>query len=124
MIRFTANTLLTGVAFLVGATGTTDSVIVILYDNNGNVVANSALAGATVGAPAGFQAVAFTTPFQARPGLYYVGVSTNGNHATIRTQAFGYHGCGAITSQTFGTLAAITPPTTFTASQGPVACTY
>jgi hypothetical protein len=124
-VRIHGNSLITGISFLTGSVAGTDSVIVILYDANGNVVANSALAGTTVtSSTTAFQRVPFTTPYQAAPGLYYIGVSTNGTHAKIQTQPAGDHNAGIITAQTFGTLVAITPPTTFTASKGPVAMTY
>ena len=61
-LRVSSNTLITGLAYLVGSVGSTGNVIVILYDANGNVVANSALAGTPIGSAAGFQAVPFTTP--------------------------------------------------------------
>ena len=123
-VRVDQNALLTGIAFLIGATGTTDLAIVALYDPAGTLVANSALAGVTVGSPGVMQAIPFTSTYPAKPGLYFIGVSTNGNHATIRTQAVGVGPTGQITGGTFGTLTALTPPTTFTANYGPVACTY
>lgn len=124
-VRIPCNTLLTGISFLIGSVGGTDKVIVALYDVNGNLVANSALAGATVGTASTFQRVAFTTPYQAAPGKYYIAVSTNGTTAKLQTQPGGDHDAGAITGQTFGTLPnPITVPTTFTASKAPIAMTY
>jgi hypothetical protein len=124
-LRINANTLITGLSFLIGSVGGTDKVIVSLYDANGNLVANSALAGATVGTASTFQRVAFTAAYSAAPGLYYVVVSTNGTTAKIQTQAAGDHNCGVITGQVFGTLpATITPPSTFTAAKGPIVMTY
>lgn len=120
-----ANSLITGVSYLIGSVGGTDKAIAVLYDAAGNVVANSDTAGTTVGTTATMQRLAFVTAYAAKgPGLYYIGISTNGTTAKIRTQVFGDHNCGQITAQTFGTLVAITPPTTFTASQGPIAMTY
>src|SRR3990167_5134989 len=59
------NQTLTGLAYQVGSVGGTDSVIVTLYNSAGTVVANSALAGATVGTAAQIQSVAFTGTYAA-----------------------------------------------------------
>ena len=84
-----------------------------LYDALGNLVANSSLAGVTVGSASTFQRGPFTATYQFRPGLYYVVVSTNGATAKIQTQPAGDHNAGVITGQTFGTLPPlITPPAT------------
>lgn len=123
-LRVFANTLITGISYLIGSVGGTDKAIAILFDASGNVLANSAVAGTTVGTTATMQRLALVTAFQAPPGLYYVGIQTNGTTAKIRTQAFGDHNAGVVTGQTFGTPAAITPPSTFTASSGPIAMTY
>lgn len=118
------NTLITGISYLIGTVGGTDKAIAILYSSSGAVLATSALAGVTVGTLATFQRLAFTTPFQAGPGQYYIGIQTNGTTAHIRTQAGGDHATGEITGQTFGTPTAITVPTTFTVSNGPYVMSY
>lgn len=124
-LRVWKNVSLTGLSYLIGSTGGTDKVIVALYSSAGVLLANSALAGATVGTTATMQRVAFTTLYPAGPGLYYVVVSTNGTTAKIRTQAFGDTNAGVITGQVFGTLpATITVPTTFTASSAAVVMSY
>lgn len=124
-LRIEKNTLVTGISFLIGSVGGTDKVIASLYDVNGNLLANSALAGATVGTASTFQRLAFAAAYAAGPGLYYVAISTNGTTAKLQTQAAGDHNCGVITAQTFGTLTTpITPPATFTAAKGPIAMTY
>jgi hypothetical protein len=122
-IRIPVNVTLTGISFLLGSVGGTDKVIVSLYDSKGNVLATSAVAGVTAGTLATFQRVAFTAPITLAPGLYYVGVQTNGTTAKLRTQAAGDHNTG-VASQTFGTPVAITPPASFTAANGPIAMTY
>ena len=123
-VRIERNTLLTGLSYLIGATGTTDSVIVLLFDSNGVLLANSAVAGVTVGSPAVWQRVPFTAAYSCAPGMYFAGVQTNGTHATIRTQAGGDHNTGVDTTQTFGTPVATTVPATFTANVGPYVMTY
>jgi len=124
-MRIQGNQLLTGISYLIGSVGGTDKVIVALYDSAGNLLANSALAGATVGTASTFQRVAFTAQYQAAPGKYYVAVSTNGTTAKIQTQAAGDHDAGSITGQVFATLPnPMTVPTTFTAAKAPVAMLY
>lgn len=120
------NMTVTGIAFLKGSVVTNDEVIVSLYDSAGAVVANSALAGTTTAATVDiYQRVAFTAPYAAvGPATYYVGLSFNGTTDRYNTHVFGNFRAGTITGETFGTLATITPPTTFTASQGPIASLY
>ncbi len=115
----------TGISYLVGSVGAADKVMVALFDSAGNILANSALdSSVTVGTAATFQRVPFTAPLAvAGPGKYFVGVSFNGTTAKIRTQAFGDTSTTSI-AQTFNTLVAITPPTSFTASVGPYCMTY
>jgi hypothetical protein len=115
---------ITGISYLIGSVGGTDKAIAILFDSDGNVVANSATAGTTVGTAANFQRLAFTEAYTAKgPGLYYVGIVMDGTTARLRTHAAGDHPTDSV-SQTFGTPVAITPPTTFTADEGPIAVLY
>lgn len=120
-----ANCTVTGISYLIGSVGGTDKVVVALFNSAGAIVANSVLdASVTVGTTATFQRVPFTAPVAVvGPGLYYVGVQTNGTTAKVRTQPFGNHNAGTV-SQVFDTLVAITPPATFTASTGPIALLY
>lgn len=121
------NMTITGVEYLVGSVGGTDSVIVSLHDSAGTLLANSALAGTTVGTAAQVQQVAFTTPYAAvGPATYYIAVTFNGTTAKFRTVPAhtqgGVRGNGV--TQTFGTAATFTAPTTFTADKVPVAAIY
>lgn len=120
-----ANATITGVSYLIGSVGGTDKAIVALYSSAGAVLANSALAGTTVGTTATYQQIAFTAPYAAvGPKQYFVSVSMNGTTARLRTIPAG--GVVPATSATgvFGTLATITAPTTFTADTGPVAHSF
>jgi hypothetical protein len=119
-----ANIPITGIAILLGTVGGTNSIIVTLYDTNGNVLATSALAGTLAGTASTFQRIPFITQYLAGPGRYFIGVQINGTTATISTQAAGNHYAGTITAQTFGTPVAITPPSSFTAGTGPIAMSY
>lgn len=120
------NATLTGISYLIGSVGGTDHVVVVLFDSSGAVVAHSALdSSVTVGTTATMQRVPFTATYTALgPAKYYVGISTSGTTAKIRTQAFGDNDTGQITGGTFNTLVALTPPSTFTASQGPICMAY
>jgi len=115
---------LTGVSYLIGSVGGTDKVVVALFDAGGAVLASSAVdSSVTVGTTATFQRVPFTATYAARAGKYFVGVQMNGTTARVRTQVFGDHDTTTV-DQTFNTLVAITPPTTFTASKGPISMLY
>lgn len=119
-----ANCTITNIAFLVGSVGGTDKCIVALYDTTGAFLASSttAASGTTVGTAAHFQVLALTAPYAAKgPARFFVSVATNGTTARLRTVPIDLSNgafCG-IVSQTYGTPATITAPTTFTADQGP-----
>jgi hypothetical protein len=121
------DTTLTGIACLQGGTATTDKTIDSLYNSAGTLVANSALAGTTLSGASTFQKQAFVTPYTAAAGIYYIGVQGNGTAAgAIATVAASTYLTVATTvvAGTFGTLPAITPPTTFTAGNGPICYVY
>lgn len=124
-----ANKTLTGVSYLVGSVGGTDKAYAVLYSASGAVLANSTLAssGTTVGTLATQQTLAFTSTYACKgPAMYYVGISMNGTTARLRTVPAHCQGgifAGSV-SQTHGTVAAITVPTTFTADKAPVVFLY
>jgi hypothetical protein len=125
---------LTGIAFLVGSVGGTDSVVVQLHNSAGVEVATSkktgANHGAIVGTAAQFQSCPFyvgasATPYVATEGKYFVSVQFNGTTAKFR--AYPIPGSKFITGTaagTWNTAANITPGTTFTADKGPIIMTY
>lgn len=119
------NTIVTGVNVLIGSVGGTNNLIVELHDATGALVATSATAGTLAGTANTWQAIPFTAPYSAASGTYYIAVQTNGT--TVRLRAYNGpsspHRTGSATGA-FGTGAAITPPTTYTASLGPVAQCY
>lgn len=119
----------TGVQYLVGSVGGTDKVVASIHDAAGALIANSATAGATVGTAAQTQQVALTsTVTLPGPASYFLALTFNGTTAKFRTiPAFCNAGNGVIgnsVTQTFGTPAAFTAPTTFTADKVPVASLY
>jgi hypothetical protein len=117
---------LTGVFYLIGSVGGTNSVIVTLYDNTGAVLANSLAAGTTVGTAANIQSVAFTSTFTTTySGQYFYGCTFNGTTAKFRAYVIpGSPFIAGSEAETFGTVTAITPGTTFTADKGPIGGVY
>ena len=120
---------LTGINYLVGSVGGTDSVVVELYNSGGNVVARSIAtdteAADLVGTTANFQSVAFSSVYTADPGTYYISLQFNGTTARFRT--YTVPGSPFVTDTSAGTFktgASITLVTTFTANQGPIASVY
>jgi hypothetical protein len=129
------NCSLTGIAYLVGSVGGTDSVVVQLCNSAGVEVATSKRTGAEhgllVGTAAQYQSCAFNvgvtpTAYAAVAGRYYAAIQFNGN--TARYRAYGGTGAkyitGAATSDTWDTKANITPGTTFTTDVGPILMIY
>lgn len=117
--------LLTGIRALVGSTGGTDNWLAELHDSTGALVATSTTSGTTAGTANEFQNLAFTAQYQAAAGTYYIAVQSNGTTAKLAT--YGSLNLPLVTGSatgTFGTGAAITPPTTYTANLGPIALVY
>lgn len=127
-IMIEANATITGIKVSNGATVGTNKYIVALFDSSGSPVANSALAGANIAGADGYQTVAFTGTYAAKgPGIFWIGLYVNGTTDRFRSvPAVGEYGglAGSVSGQTFGTVAAVVLPTTFSADLGPVAFTY
>ena len=123
-----ANATLTGIKINNGATVGTDKYIVALFNSAGTPVANSALAGTTTSGANVYQTIPFTATYAAvGPAVYWIALYVNGTtDRFFSVPAVGEHAglAGSVTGQTFGTVAAVTLPTTFTADKGPVAFTY
>lgn len=118
---------LTGAAVLNGATVGTDKYVVALFNSAGTALAHSALAGTTTSGASVYQPLDFTATVDVSPGTYWVGLYVNGTTDRFYSvptigQAGGL--AGSATGQTFGTVANVTVPTTFTADKGPVAYVY
>lgn len=126
----TPGSVVTGIIALIGATGGTDKFIYELHDSTGALVATTALAGVTVGTAGTYQQIPFTAPItipssSAVSLTYFIVVQSNGTTAKVAT--FNSPTSPLLTGSatgTFGTSAAITPPTTYTAGVGPVAILY
>lgn len=116
---------LTGIQTRIGSVGGTDKLIYELHDPNGVLVATTATAGVTVGTANSYQQIPFTAQYTAAPGRYFLAIQNNGT--TARLSAYNAPSTPLVTGSatgTFGTGAAITPPTTYTAGVGPIALLY
>jgi hypothetical protein len=122
------NVTLTGLAYLVGSVGGTDSVVVQLCNSAGVEVATSRPVGTAadlVGTAAQFQSVAFSTTYAAVAGKYYAAVQFNGTTAKFRAYPIpGSKFIANTAAGTWGTKADITPGTSFVADKGPILMTY
>lgn len=106
-----------------GNTVGTDNHLVVLYDAAGNLLGNSATAGALAAGANAFQDFALVTNVAINPGLYYFCGQSNGTTATLSMQAANtfVDTETSSTSGTFGTIPTVlTIPTTFTANVGPI----
>lgn len=113
-----------GACVLNGGTVGTDNHMVYLWDWQGNLLANSAVAGALAANVSLYQCFAFTTPVElSGPMPYFVGVQSNGTTATLGLYVTGNVNSswptGSVTG-TFGTVKNIVPTNTFTTAKGPV----
>jgi hypothetical protein len=117
-----ANATITGASLLNGS-AVAGNVTAILYDWNGNPVAQSASTAQS--GTAAYQQFAFTTPFPAvGPGLYFIGFQFNNTSARFRTHILGNFTAFKKTGETYGTATVITSPNSFTTGVGPIADTY
>lgn len=122
------NVTLTGVGVLLGSVGGTDSICVQLHNSAGVQVATNRSAGGTatlLGTTATFQNVAFASTYAAVAGRYYVSVQFNGTTGKFRAYPIaGSKFIAGTVAGTWGTMANITPGTTFTADKGPICFLY
>lgn len=121
-VQIPANCTVTGVRVFNGS-AVAGNMIVGLFDSTGaNVAASASTAQSGTDA---YQQLAFTSPYSAKgPATYYVGVQFSSTSARLNTHAFGSFPASKKTGETYGTFTTITPPTTFTANQGPIATLY
>lgn len=116
------NTTLTGVAVLNGS-AVAGKMTCALYDSDGAIVATTASTDQS--GTAAYQKVPFSTVTPVKgPAKYFVGAQFNNTSARFRTHILGNFGAAKKTGETYGTVTAITPPTTFTTALGPIASTY
>jgi hypothetical protein len=114
----------TSLQFLNAGTVGTNNIAGALYNSAGTLIANSALAGALTSGANAFQGLNLTAPIAIPAGRYWIALQANGTTDNTRTVAAStfVNVLTASTTGTFGTFTALTPPTTFTANVGPIAC--
>lgn len=118
---------ITGIGVLNGGTVGTNKYVLALYDNKGALLANTALAGVLTSGANAFQEIAFTAISTfVKPGRYWIAVQMNGVTDRFRSIAVSTFLNVRTTSAAgaFGTLTALSVPSTFTADVGPVAYVY
>lgn len=123
------NKLLTGIGMLNGTTVTANLRYVILYDNGGNAIANSALAGQASVTASVYENYPFTAKYLAvGPGQYFACLQDNAvGSTTVRMVVTGTQDnllTKGQTGATFGTIPVLVPPTTFTTAVGPYMYLY
>lgn len=122
------NTTLTGAAVLNAATVGTNKWILALFNSSGTALANTATAGVLTAGPSAYQSINFTGTVAVKgPATYWVGLYVNGTTDTyysLPTLAQAHGLAGSVAAQTFGTVANVTLPTTFTAGVAPVVYVY
>ncbi len=120
--------LLTGIAVLNGTTVGTDKQYVILYDAAGKLLANSAVAGVLTAGASGYQARAFTSQYFATgPAQYFACLQSDTGTDTVRMAITGINDNILTKGQinaVFGTIPALTVPTSFTTAVGPYVYLY
>lgn len=122
--------LVTGIQFLVGSVGGTDSCVVSIHDTSGTLIATSVLGGTLVGTAAQKQQVPFTQPVILEGTRHYlIGLTIGGATAKFRSvPAYCDSGTGILGGST--TVVALTPvsfvpsSTQFTADKVPVSSLY
>ena len=125
-------TSVTGIFYLVGATGGTDSVVCELFTSAGVLVtgattaASATASGDIVGAAAEIHNVPFTGgAVSIDPGVYYISVQFDGTTATYAAYEVPGSKFVALTEGgTAWTPASITPGTAYVDSEGPIGGIY
>jgi len=126
-VRVPARGTFTGIGVLNGSTVGTNKHLVALYDTNGALVANSAVAGVTTSGADSFQQLAFTSPVTLAPGRYFIGNQMNGTTDKTRKMKAADSPNVLTRSSTgaFGTIpATVTVPTAFVDVAGPIGYLY
>lgn len=117
------NATLTGLSVLNGS-AVSGNIQVGLANSAGAVVASSASTTAGSGTNA-YQQIPFSTTYAAvGPAKYFALVQYSATTARYRTHVLGNFGANKKTSETYGTLTTVTPPTTFATAGAIVADTY
>lgn len=120
-----------GIGFLVGSVGGTNKAVAGLFDSAGKLLGHSSetTEGTVVGTAKEIQELNLTAEYAAAgPGLYFVGITMNGNTARLRTIPKNTIGSnllsGELTLAAKNVLADIVAPAALVADKGPVAWVF
>lgn len=122
-INIPFTTTVTGITYLIGTVGGTDSVYAEIYTRQGVLAGRSNIA--IVGTAKNVQSCTLSTPYIAVAGQYFIALQFNGTTARFRTHSV--TGSKFITGSatgSFGVAAAFTGGSTYTASKGPFVSIY
>lgn len=123
-VNVRSNETITGVRLFNGS-ATAGNVTIGLADSTGAPITAALTASTALSGTDAYQTVPFAAPYAAKgPATYYVQVQYNNTGARLNAIVFATCNTVKQTSQTYGTMASFTPPTTFTASVGPYASLY
>jgi len=118
-----ANCTITGIAVFNGS-DVTGSMTVGLATAAG-VPITAAKSASTAGSGTdAYQLVPFAAAYTASPGTYFIQVAYSSATARYNTHTLGTHAILVQTSQTYGTFASFTPPTTFVTNVGNICGLY
>lgn len=118
------NCTLTGVSILNGS-AVAGNVRISLADNTGTPIAAALTASTATSGTAAYQKIPFAVPYAAvGPAKYFVLLQNNNTSNRYRSFTVGNFGASKKTGEVFGTFTSVTPPTTFTAGQGPICDVY
>lgn len=126
-----ANKTIKGIGYLVGSVGGTNKAVAGLWNSAGTLLAHSSetTEGTLVGTAAEKQELPLTAEYKAvGPGMYFIGVTMNGNTARLRCIPKNTAGENVlseeITLAAKNVLANITAPTAFKEDKGPIGWIY
>jgi len=123
-IHVPTNCTITGIELFNGS-NVTGNVTVGLADALGNPIAAAQSASTAGSGTDAYQRIPFAAPYVASgPATYFIQVQYSSATARYNTHTVGRHATGKQTGQTYGTLTAFTPPTTFTTAIGNIAGLY
>ncbi len=117
------NCTITGISFLLNASAT-GNITGALATSTGAIITGAKTASTAATAAAAYQQIPFATPYVAvGPAKYFVLMQNSGsNH--YQAHVVGNFGASKKTGETYGTITAVTAPTTFTTNLGPICDLY
>ena len=117
------NITVTGISFLVGTVGGTDSVYCELYRSDSTLIIRTVKA--ICGTAKQIQSCPFANTVLLQPGRYFIALQSKGNTMRFRSHSVtGSKFIAGSTTGTFGTAATFSPGSSYTASKAPFCALY